>query len=73
MTLSRDLSSSSFDIPHRFSADLCLHVATLAVQACSAATSAIRIVDRIPSQDSNCAVSGILSLVFILKTPFNTQ
>ena len=27
----------------------------------------IRAVDRIPSHDSNCAVSGILSLVFVLK------
>jgi hypothetical protein len=73
MTLSHDLSSSRFYIPRRVSGDLCLHVATLAVQACSAPTSAIRIVDRIHSHDSNCAVSGILSLVFILKTPFNTS
>ena len=64
MTLSRDLSSSSFHIPLRVSADLCLHVVTLRVQACSAASPAILIVARIPSHDSNCAVSGILSLVF---------
>jgi hypothetical protein len=73
MTLSRDLSSSSFYFPRRVSADLCLHVATLGVQACSAASSTIRIVNRIPSHDSNCPVSGILSLVFIVKTPFKTQ
>jgi hypothetical protein len=73
MTLSRDLSSSSLYIPRRVSGDLCLHVATLPVQPCSAASSTIRIVDRIPSHDSNCAVSGFLSLVFIAKTPFNTQ
>jgi hypothetical protein len=73
MTLSRDLSSSSFYIPRRVSADLCLHVATLRVQVCSAASPAILIVTRIPAHDSNCAVSGILSVVFIVKTPFNTQ
>ncbi len=73
MTLARDLSSSSFYIPRRVSADLCPHVATLRVQACSAASPAILILARIPSHDSNGAVSGILSLMFILKTPFNTQ
>ena len=41
MTLSRDLSSSSFHIPRRASADLCLHVVTLRVQVCSAASPAI--------------------------------
>ena len=73
MTLARDLSSSSFYIPRRVSADLCLHGATLRVQVCSVASPAIRIVSRIPAHDSNCAVSGILSVVFIAKTPFNTQ
>jgi hypothetical protein len=73
MTLSRDLSSLSFYIPHRVSADLCLHVATLRVQLCSAASPAIPIVARIPSHEANCAVSGILSVMFIVKTPFNTQ
>jgi hypothetical protein len=73
MTLSRDLSSSSFYIPLRVSANLCLHVATQRVQVCSAASPAILIVARIPSHDSNCAVSGVLSVVFIAKTPFNTQ
>jgi hypothetical protein len=73
MTLSRDLSSSSFYIPCRVSGDLCLHAATLGVQPCFAASPAIRMVDRIPSHDSNCAISPILSLVFIVKTPFNTQ
>jgi hypothetical protein len=73
MTLSRDLSSSSFYIPRRVSGDLCLHVVTLRAQVCSAASPAIPIVARIPSHASNCAVSGILSVVFICKTPFNTQ
>ncbi len=73
MTLSHDLSSSSFYIPRRVSGDLCLQVVTLAVQARSAASPTIGSVDRIPSHNSNCAVSGTLSLVFILKTRFNTQ
>src|SRR5579864_9651715 len=73
MTLSRDPSSSSFDIPLRDSADLCLHLATQRVQVCSTASPAIRIVARISSHDSNCVVSGILSVVFIGKTPFKTQ
>jgi len=73
MTLARDLSSSSFYIPRRVSADLCPHVATLRVQACSAASPAILIVAGIPSHDSNSAVSGILNVLFIGKTPFNTQ
>jgi hypothetical protein len=67
MTVSRDLSSSSFYIPLRVSANLCLHVATQRVQVCSAASPAILIVARIPSHDSNCAVSGILNVVFIRK------
>jgi hypothetical protein len=73
MTLARDLSSSSFYIPLRVSADLCLHVPTQPVQVCSTACEAILIVARILSHDSNCAVSSILSVVFIRKTPFNTQ
>jgi hypothetical protein len=73
MTLSRDLSSSSFYIPRRVSGDLCLQVTTLGALPCSPASPTIRIVDRTPSHDSNCAVSPILSLVFIVKTPFNTQ
>jgi hypothetical protein len=73
MTLSCDLSSSIFYIPRRVSADLCLHVATLRVHVCSAASPAILIVARIPSHDPNCAGSDILSVVFIVKTPFNTQ
>jgi hypothetical protein len=73
MTLSRDLSSSSFYIPLRVSPDLCLHVVTQRVQACSTASPAILIVARIPSDNPNSAVSGILSVVFIAKTPFNTQ
>ena len=73
LTLPRDLSSSSFYIPLRVSGDLCLHVATPRVQVCSTASPAILIVARIPSHDPNCAVSGIPSVVFIAKTPFNTQ
>jgi hypothetical protein len=73
MTLSRDPSSSSFYIPLRVSADLCLHVTTQRVQVCSAASSATLIVARIPSHGSNCAVPGILSVVFIGQTPFNTH
>ena len=73
MAVSRDLSSSSFYIPRRVSADLCLHVATLRVQVSSTASPAIRIVDRIPWYGSSYAVSGIPSIVFIVKTPFNTQ
>jgi hypothetical protein len=73
MTLSRDPSSSSFYIPVRGSADLCLHLATQRVQVCSIASPAIRIVARIPSHDSNCVVSGILSVAIIGKAPFNTQ
>jgi hypothetical protein len=69
MSLSHDLYSSSFYIPRQVSADLCLHVVTLRVQVCSAASPAIPIVARIPPHDSNCAVSGILSVVFICKTP----
>jgi hypothetical protein len=73
MTLSRDLSSSSFYIPRRASGHLCLHVATLGALPCSSESPTIPIVDRTPSHDSNCAISPILSLVFIVKTPFNTQ
>jgi len=73
MTLARDLSSSSFCIPLWVSADLCLHVATQRLQVCPTASPAILIVARIPSHLSNCAVSDILSVVFIRKTSFNTQ
>ncbi len=73
MTLSHDLSSSSFYNPHRASADLCLHAVTLRVQVSSAASPAAPIVAGIPSRRSNCAVSGILSLVLLGKMPFNTQ
>jgi len=73
MTLARDLSSSSFYVPLRVSADLCLHVATPPVQGCSTASPAILIFARIPSHDFNCAASSLQSVVFIGKTPFNTQ
>jgi len=36
-------------------------------------TDGVNMTSGIPSRDSNCAVSGILSVVFIGKTPFNTQ
>jgi len=60
MTQSRGFSSSSFSIPPWVSADPGLHAATLRVPVCSPASPAILIVARIPSHDSNCAVSGIL-------------
>jgi len=73
MTLSRDLFSSSFCIPLRVSVDLCLHLATQYVPVCSTASPAILIAARIPSHDSNCVVSGILTVAFVGKTAFNTQ
>jgi hypothetical protein len=73
MTLSRDLASSSLHFPRRVSADLCLHVVTLRAQVCSAASPAILILARIPSHNSHCADTGILSLVVLGKMPFNTQ
>jgi hypothetical protein len=73
MTLSRDLSSSSFYILLGGSADLCLHLATQRVQLCSTTSPAILIVARIPWHDSNRVASGIPRVVFIGKTPFNTQ
>jgi hypothetical protein len=56
MTLSRDLSVSSFHIPRRVSADLCLHVVTLRVQVCTA-SPAIFIFAHFPSHDSHCSGS----------------
>jgi hypothetical protein len=73
MTLSCDLSSSSLHIPRRGSADLCLHVVALRVHLCTAASLATLNLARIPSHDSHCAVSGIVSLVFVGRMPFNTQ
>jgi hypothetical protein len=73
MTLSRGLPSSSFYIPLRVSPDLCLHVPTQRVQVCSTASPAILIVARITLHLSNCAVSDILSVLFVGQTPFNTQ
>jgi hypothetical protein len=73
MTLSRDVSLSSLHIPSRASVDLCLHVVTLRVQLRTSASPAISTLADIPSHDSHCAVIGILSLVFLGKTPFNTQ
>jgi len=43
------------------------------LQAFSAALSTTFIVARIPSHDSDCVVSGILTVAFIGKTAFNTQ
>ena len=73
MTLSCDPSSSSFYIPRGASVELCLHGATLRVPLCSAASPAILNLAGVPSHDTNCAVSGILSVGFIGKTLFNTQ
>ena len=73
MTLSRDLSSSSFSIPSRDPADLCLGIATLRLQASSAALSSTFTLARKSSRPSACAASGILGGAVTGKTPFNTQ
>jgi hypothetical protein len=73
MRLSRDLSLSRFHIPHRVSADLCLHVVTLPVHVCSAASPTISIVAALPSHDCYSSAPSILSLLLLGKTPFNTQ
>src|SRR5271169_113440 len=73
MTLSRGLSSSSFYSPSRASGNPCPHIGPMRLQAFSAALSTTFIVARIPSHDSDCVVSGILTVAFIGKTAFNTQ
>ena len=73
MTRSRDLPSSSLHMPLGVSGDPCLHLATQPVQVRSTASPAVLIVAGIPSHDSHCSVSGILSVRIIGKTPFNTQ
>src|SRR6267142_199556 len=73
MTLSRDLSSSSFSIPSRDSADLCLGIATLHLQAFSAPLPSSFMLARKSPRPSCCAASGILGRAVTAKTPFNTQ
>jgi hypothetical protein len=73
MTLSRDLSSSSFYSPRRASADLCLHIATMPLQPLAAALWTTFSLAGIPSRHSTCAASGILRVGTIGKTPFHTQ
>jgi hypothetical protein len=73
MTLSRDLSSSSFSSPSRGSADLCLGNATLCVQAFPAALPSTIKLARQSSRSSACVASGILGGAVTGKTPFNTQ
>jgi len=73
MTLSRDLSSSSFSIPNRDSADLWLGIATLRLQAFSTALPSTFTLARKSSSPSACAASGILGGAATDKTPFNTQ
>jgi hypothetical protein len=67
MTLSRDLILVEF-----------LHISACPSQLWAPCLvlpylTTIRIVDRTPSHDSNCGFSPILSLVFMVKTPFNSQ
>jgi hypothetical protein len=73
MTLSRDFSASSLSIPTRDSADLCLGIATLHLQAFSAPLPSTFTLARKSSRHSACAASGILSRARTGKTPFNTQ
>jgi len=73
MTLSHDLSSSSFSIPSRDSADLCLGIATLCLPAFSAALPSTFTLAHKSSHASACAPSSILRGPTTGKTPFNTQ
>ena len=73
MTLSRDFSLSSLSIPSRDSADLCLGIATLPLQAFSAALPSTTTLSNKFSHPSACAASGILGGAVTGKTPFNTQ
>ena len=73
MTLSRNFSSSSLSIPSRDSADLCLGIATLHLQAFSAPLPSSLMLARKSQRPSACAASGILGGAVTGKTPFNTQ
>jgi len=73
MTLSHDLSSSSFHIQHRTSADPCPYIIALRLQASSGVLPTTFTVARMPSRHSTCATSSILGVGIIGKTPFNTQ
>ncbi len=73
MTLSRNFSSSSLSIPSRDSADLCLGIATLHLQAFSAPLPSSFMLARKSPHPSACAASGVLGRAVTAKTPFNTQ
>ena len=61
------------EVPSRDSADLCLGIATLRLQAFSAALRSTFTLARKSSRTSDCAASGILGGAVTSKTPFNTQ
>ena len=73
MTRSRGLSSSSFYSPTRASANPCLYIGTMRLQALSAALSTTLTVVRTLSCHSAAAASSIRGVGIIAKTPFNTQ
>ena len=73
MTLSRDLSSSSFYSPTRASDNPCPLHRDYAPPSVFCRFSTTFTVARISSRHSTCAASGILGVGIIGKTPFNTQ
>jgi hypothetical protein len=73
MTLSRDLSSSTFYSPSRALANPCPDIGTMRFQRFAGALWTTFTVPRIPSRHSACAALGILRIAMIGKTPFNTQ
>ena len=73
MNLSRDLSSSSFSLPSRGSADLCLGIAPLRLQAFPATVPSTFPLARKSSLPSASAAPGILGGTVAGKIPFNTQ
>jgi len=73
MTLLCVLSPSSFSIPSRDSVDLCLGIATLRLQAFSAALPSTITLARKSPHSSASAGPGILGGAVTDKTPFNTQ
>jgi hypothetical protein len=72
MTLSPDLSFSSFYSPSRASANPCPYIGIMRLQLFAAALWTTFSVARIPSRCSTGAASGILGVGIIRKTPFNT-
>ena len=73
MTLAHDLSSSSFSIPSRDAADLCLDITIFRLQAFPAALPSTFTLARKSTRTSARAASGILGSPPTGKTPFNTQ